>query len=497
MVSVDTQLDSNFTRIPDAPDAQALNALIVESATDTAIFTTDLDGFVTTWNSGSERLFGYTAGEVLGRAATVLLWSQGPSPDRIGTGIGTGMGGAITDGAAPFEGWRKCKNGSLFFASGSLSPLKDESGAILGVLNIMRDRTSQHEADESLRRSEALARTLFESSADCVKILDLEGRLIAMNSPGMDMMEIDDFTPFEGQDWASLWPEEFRPDVDRAMQDAKAGRVGHFHGLCPTPKGTFKWWDVQVSPVPDADGVTQGLLSVSRDMSERMRGEEHRTMLIAELNHRVKNTLATVQAIAYQTLRSTDVDPHVVTTFEARLLALASAHDVLTAENWSGAHLSDIVDSALKPYLSGPRHRFDIEGPDVLLTPKVALAIAMALQELATNAAKYGALSRNYGRVSVHWNFVGDVEDRRLRLCWSETGGPPVQVPRKKGFGSRLIERGLSHELDGKAEIDFRPTGVVCTIEATMPSLSHTSGEDPNPAGAISSTNSLRRALST
>ena len=439
--------------------------MIVESAIDFAILTTDIDGRITSWNNGAERLLGYAESEILGQDASVLFTPEDRDNDRLVIE----MRCAFEQGRATNERWHQTKDGSRFFASGLMMPLKSEEGVIHGFLTIMRDRTSERIAEEALRKSEALARSLFESSADCVKILDLNGRLIAMNVPGLGVMEIEDFAPFVGREWVTLWPEAMQPEVLQALHEAKSGRVGRFYGLCPTVKGGEKFWDVQVSAVPGPDGLPQRLLSVSRDMGERRLAEEHRTMLINELNHRVKNTLATVQAIAYQTLRSADVDPHILATFEARLFALASAHDVLTKENWAGAHLADIVEAALKPYLSGPSRRFDVDGPDVLLNPKTALAIAMVLQELATNAAKYGALSRNYGRISVRWTIEVEADGQRLNLRWAETGGPPVEPPRQKGFGARLIERGLANELDGKAEIDFQPTGVVCTIEANLP----------------------------
>ncbi len=446
---------------------------IVESATEYAILTTDMEGSITSWNSGAERILGYADADILGQDASILFTPE----DRANGRLGIEMRCALAEGRANNERWHQRKDGSRFFASGLMMPLNGDAGEVLGFSNIMRDRTAEREAEVALRKSEALARSLFESSADCVKLLDLDGCLLEMNPPGQALMEIDDFGLTVGQHWPSMWPEVMRAEADRALDEARAGRVGRIYGCCPTSKGTDKWWDVQVSPVLGMEGQPLQMLAVSRDMTERRRAEEHRILLIHELNHRVKNTLSTVQAIAFQTWRASDVDPKVLATFEARLLALASAHDVLTRENWSGAHLRDIVDVSLKPYASGPGTRFDIVGPDVLLAPKAALAIAMALQELATNAAKYGALSRNYGRVGVHWEVLESPNAPRLHLRWTETGGPPVALPKDKGFGSRLIERNLGIELDGKAEIDFQPTGVVCTIEAPLPPLIHASGQ--------------------
>jgi two-component sensor histidine kinase len=200
------------------------------------------------------------------------------------------------------------------------------------------------------------------------------------------------------------------------------------------------------------------------EIERRRRGEEHQRLLINELNHRVKNTLATVQSIAAQTLRS-EGDPEAVReAFTARLMALSTAHDVLTRESWEGAELAQIVASAIRPF-EGVRGRFVIDGPAVWLEPKSALAIAMALHELGVNAVKYGALTAEGGRVELSWRIP---EADQLHLTWREAGGPSVTPPARAGFGSRLIQRGLAGELGGHAEIRFEPSGVVCEITAAL-----------------------------
>jgi two-component sensor histidine kinase len=191
-------------------------------------------------------------------------------------------------------------------------------------------------------------------------------------------------------------------------------------------------------------------------------------LLINELNHRVKNTLATVQSISAQTLRTADNKEEAREALEMRLLALSRAHDVLTRESWEGADLIEVISRALEPYQVLGERRFDITGPHVRLTPRMSLALAMALHELATNAVKYGALSNKAGTVEVSWTMQNGAAPPRLRLRWTETGGPPVIAPRRRGFGSRLIERSLAQDLDGQVEIAFPPTGVVCTVNAPV-----------------------------
>jgi PAS domain S-box-containing protein len=202
------------------------------------------------------------------------------------------------------------------------------------------------------------------------------------------------------------------------------------------------------------------------DISERKRGEEQRRLLIHELNHRVKNTLATVQSIALQTLGGASSMEEASEALTDRLVALARAHDLLTRENWEGAALSDVVTSVTQPH-SGPR--FTIGGPPVWLSPNLLVSIAIALHELATNAAKYGALSVPSGTVAVSWEVEKAGENALLRLKWVERGGPPVAAPTRRGFGSRLIERILSDQPEGKTTVDYAPEGVTCVMQAVIP----------------------------
>ena len=223
---------------------------------------------------------------------------------------------------------------------------------------------------------------------------------------------------------------------------------------------------VHAAPLRDASGTVIGAVSAGLDITDRKRIEEHRLLLLNELNHRVKNTLATVQSIAAQSFRWARNDKSGRELFEARLLALSGAHDVLTNESWEGANLDEIVAKAIAPYRGGHANRFQLRGPPVRLAAKMALSISMALHELATNAVKYGALSTDKGWVSITWQTQSNGQE--LHLEWLEADGPAVAPPSRKGFGSRLIERGLAQELGGSARIEYRTTGVWCEITARI-----------------------------
>jgi two-component sensor histidine kinase len=205
------------------------------------------------------------------------------------------------------------------------------------------------------------------------------------------------------------------------------------------------------------------------DLIERTQSEEHQALLVNELNHRVKNNLAIVQALAQQTFKRGDVPRKVLHAFEGRLEALASTHDLLTRSHWESADLGELVRKALAA--CGVSRRATVNGPPLRLGSTTAVTLAMALHELCTNAIKYGALSVETGRVCIDWSIGGDGEPRFL-FRWQEQGGPTVAVPRRRGFGSRLMERALANDLKGETRLEFCADGVRFTIDAPLPSHS-------------------------
>jgi PAS domain S-box-containing protein len=232
------------------------------------------------------------------------------------------------------------------------------------------------------------------------------------------------------------------------------------------PDGQTRWIFGRGRVIRDADGEPVRYSGVDIDITERKQAEEHRVLLVNELNHRVKNILATVQAIASQTFRNSSVELEVRNAFEGRILALSKGHNLLTAENWSGAGLRQLVAETLQPFGIGGHgaQRISVHGSEIKLPSRIALALSMALHELATNAAKYGALSNDTGRIAIVWEVNERPRDKQLRLLWQETQGPTVQQVRRKGFGSQLIEKGLALELNGEVRLDYRPEGVICEI---------------------------------
>ncbi len=222
-----------------------------------------------------------------------------------------------------------------------------------------------------------------------------------------------------------------------------------------------RFLDFIYQPLRLPSGEVTGVFVEGSDVTDRVLAERQQKLLVDELNHRVKNSLATVQAIASQTLRATPDPEAFRQAFESRLIALSATHDLLTATSWRGADLRDVLLVEFKPYAP---NRYALDGESVDLAPSEALALGLVVHELATNAAKYGALSDGDGCVEVTWT----VEDSRLRLTWRERGGPAVTPPARVGFGSRLIERSLTGSLAGSARLEFAPDGLICQIELPL-----------------------------
>jgi two-component sensor histidine kinase len=296
-------------------------------------------------------------------------------------------------------------------------------------------------------------------------------------------------------DWRSLAPPEDLPAVNAGLRTLAETGEATFEFRVRGASGADHWLQasgavVERGPAGEVRRVAGVTLDITAhraaeqelrsEVLERRRAEEHQQLLIHELNHRVKNTLATVQSVARQSLRGVNAEA-AMAEFEERLMALAWTHDILTREHWAGASLTAIVARTLSPYVEPGGERVAIEGPDIRISPKMALALAMGVHELATNAVKYGALSGEAGRVTVRWQVDGSEDPARLNLAWQEQGGPTVGLPEHRGFGSRLLERGLAEELGGTVHMSFEPEGLRCTIIAPL-SAEQAARCNPRPA---------------
>ena len=367
------------------------------------------------------------------------------------------------------EWWAPFRTGMRYIKSDYI-PDRAEDGRVIGFYVLALDLTETKLSQAALSESEARLRLAIDAGRMAVwEVETATDRVIA--SPELNrLLGLPPDTPVSTEKIRSLYypgeQQRLRAVARHAL--SRGERQVETELRVVWPDGSLHWLLLRAELQEVENGIPARTLGVALDITEMKRAEEHQQLLINELNHRVKNTLATVQSIASQSLRNAVTTREARDAVEGRLFALSRAHDVLTRENWDGAFLREVVQEAVAPFQTGGRSRFDIHGPEMRLPPRIALAIAMAIQELGTNAVKYGALSNETGRIGIGWSMTKRAGRPGLELIWTETGGPPVVEPSRRGFGTRLIERSLAQELHGDVTIAFAPTGVVCTIHALL-----------------------------
>jgi PAS domain S-box-containing protein len=329
------------------------------------------------------------------------------------------------------------------------------------------DITDRKRAEAELRESEARFRTIFEQANDFLITTTLDQKITSVNPAVIDALGYSEEELIGASIGDFMDPDQLAIALEAFNHKMREGGSTRLTIAVRARDGRPLIWEINSQLTTDAEGKPTGLHAIGRDMTEAKRAETHLRLLVDELNHRVKNMLAIVQGVAQQSFKA-GADPVAArAAFEGRLAALAEAHNLLTREHWGAVSMAQIIGDAVAPH--GDAARFELDGPDLPILPKTAITLALAIHELATNAVKHGALSRPEGRVAIRWARVEIDRTARLSLVWEERGGPRVEVPARRGFGTRMIERGLAAEFGGTVEIDFRPEGLVCTVEAPLP----------------------------
>jgi PAS domain S-box-containing protein len=357
-------------------------------------------------------------------------------------------------------------DGSVRHLDISSSSVRDPNGRFLYGVRIAHDVTATKQLEDRLREGEQRMRDLLEAIPAAIYTTDAEGRINFFNRAAVEMAGR---TPQPGDEWCVTW-KLYWPDgsplphnecpMAVALRENRSVRGAE--AIAERPDGKRVPFIPYPTPLRDAGGNLVGAINMLVDISERKQAENAQKVLIDELNHRVKNTLATVQSLASQTARHATDLQEFLPTFTGRLLALARAHDLLTRRNWQDAPFEQLVHDIVGP-VSGDR--VDIGGPHVDLDARTALSVTMVFNELLTNAAKYGALSSADGSVSLTWRIIeGERSERTLQCEWRERGGPQVAPPKRRGFGTRLMERCIEHDLAGNFDLVFEPEGTRCRM---------------------------------
>ena len=364
-------------------------------------------------------------------------------------------------------------DGSRAIALANIEPLLDEQGRLEGAISCLQDITGRRSDERTLQESEYRSREVLQALPMAVYTTDAEGRITFFNEAAAAFWGR---RPALGESlWCGSW-RLFRSDGSPMAHDAcpmavalKEDRsIRNVEAIAERPDGVRIPFMPYPTPLHDAAGRLTGAVNMLVDVSFHKDAALSQKQLINELNHRVKNALASVQSIVAQTLRRSGDVASARHAVDQRLVALARAHDLLTAQSWRGASLRALVQGALVSHCPDAT-RLDIEGPDIQLAPKMTLSLAMAMHELGANAVKFGALSTDLGRIGVAWTRLDGPDGPRLVLDWRESGGPPVVAPARGGFGVRLIESGLAGESGGIASLDFPESGARCHIDLPLP----------------------------
>lgn len=496
---------------------------LIESSDD-AIVSKDLNGVIQTWNAGATQVFGYEAGEAIGQSIKFLIPNELQSEEDI-------ILAKIRRGEriAHYQSVRRHKSGRIIHVSLTISPIRDRSGKIIGASKIARDITEQKQVEQELEQQRVRLERLNHIAKVLARDLDLDRIVQTVTDIATELTGAQfgaffyNVTDENGESYrlftlsgaprsafekfpmprnTGVFGPTFRgTEVVRSDDIRKDPRYGKNPPYYGQPKGHLPVTSHLAVPVIGREGVVLGGLffghersgvfdqnaedvvvgiashaavaidnarlhqTVQMELEQRKAAEEARELLLHEIQHRVKNTLGAVLAVAAQTFKGAPHAEHAV--FTARIQALAAAHSLLTQGDVDRTTLRAVVEHAVEPFRGADRPRIFISGNDVDLDAAKALTLSMVLHELGTNAVKYGALSRDTGRVDISWSLIERAGKPSVCLMWQESNGPPVQAPQRKGFGSTLIERALTGT-QGKAKLRFEPQGLICTIDVIL-----------------------------
>jgi len=425
---------------------------LIQSSGD-AIVAKDLEGRVVSWNPAAERLFGWTAEEMIGQSIRRLL-----PPDRqheeddILAHIrhGEQVGLVLTE--------RIHRDGHTLYLGVTISPVRDASGTVIGACKIARDATERMEIERRMRDSESRFRMLADNISQLAWIAGPDGAINWYNQRWYDYTGV---APGETDGWA--WERVQHPDyveevVRHYRESLQTGEEWEDIFPLRSHTGEWRWFLSRAKPIRDEAGAIQHWFGTNTDITEQREQAEQIHVLLREVNHRSKNMLAKVQALARTTIGSED---EAVRRFEQRIGSLSVNQDILVSRDWGDVPVEELVrlQLAFAPQMS---RQVSIEGPECAMTPRGAEIVGMALHELATNSLKYGALSVTEGSVAIGW----ECTDTRFRMGWREHGGPPVSPPERSGFGTQLIVEIPKRSLDAEVDLHFEEQGIVWQLDA-------------------------------
>lgn len=428
-------------------------AALVES-NDDAIVAKDTEGTVVAWNPAAERLFGYRSREMVGESIRRLLPAdRQEEEDRIIERIRRG------ERVEPFFTRRRRKDGNEIDVLVSVSPVRDGNGTIVGASKIARDAGPMLESQRRLRESEERFRMLAENMNQLAWIAHADGEVFWYNQRWYDFTGTT-FDDMQGWGWRKVQhPDHLEQVEQRWRESLAAGEDWEDTFPLRGSEGEYRWFLSRATPIRNETGEIVSWFGTNTDITEQREQQDQIRLLLMEVNHRSKNMLSTVQALARRSIGSNDAG--FIARFEQRLRSLAVNQDILVRRAWREVPIHELIGAQLA-FLPGKQAAVSLEGPDCALVPRAAEVIGMALHELATNSLKYGALSVEQGHIAITWE-RSDADDT-FTLRWTEHDGPRVVEPEQSGFGTRLIRDLPRHNLAAEVALDFPPEGVCWSL---------------------------------
>jgi PAS domain S-box-containing protein len=444
------------------PPSEELLRLIFESARDFAIFSTDEEGFVTSWNVGAERLLGYKEDEILGKTSDVIF----PAGDK--DAAAEERRSALLNGRAEDERWQLRKDGSLFWASGLLMRLAEPG---VGFVKIIQDQTAKHDSDVRLSESEERFRLLATNIPQLVFVGHVDGRRTWPSPQWIEFTGLG-FEQSLGMGWLeAVHPEDRQSTIEAWGSAAPVGEYSIEHRIRWGQTDQYRWHQTRARPIKGGQALSADWVGTMTDIDDIRSLQGRQQVLLGELQHRTRNLLALVQAIARQTFRSSQNPGEFVENFERRLQALSRVQALVGEGNAKPTNLRELLDAELIAQAGGAASdRISLRGPEVSLPPASAQALGLAIHELCTNAVKYGALRQEDGQLDIQWKHISKPAGDWLELQWIERGVKLAfaGAPARKGYGSQLIERALPYQLNAETELEFGEDGVSCRIAVPL-----------------------------
>lgn len=427
-----------------------LLAAIVENSDD-AIVSKTLDGIIMSWNRGATRLFGYLPEEIIGRSVIILIPPERRHEEEMI--LASVRSGVPVD---HYETARRRKDGTDVDIALTVSPVRDANGTVIGASTITRDVTERRRAEEDVRQSEERFRSSVIKSPVPTLLFDDREQIVAVSRSWLDAAGVSADELKEIGDWTALAYGDRSGEVLKIVRQIIATRpeAKRDELTVITQAGDRRIWDFVTSALGTLSDGRQLFISVALDVTDRKAYEERIRLLMREARHRVKNVLTLVQAIIRHT-RADNVEDF-VDRFTARIRALATHQDLLVLNETSRIELRELVNAQLEHFADLVGRRITITGPALHLNPAAAQSLGLALHELATNAAKHGALSVDRGRVDIAWQRDGDT----FTMSWTERDGPQVAPPKQRGFGTTVVEAMVRHATSGEVRLDFAASGL-------------------------------------